>query len=716
MINDGHGHFTDETRDRGLFDPNNDANGATFADYDNDGDLDLFVPPKSKERSYIRVYRNRGNGYFDEITDVIKIWQWGFSTHFLDADNDGDLDIIAPKTRDYITFYLNNGDGAFNKQSDVGIEKLAYDPRGGAVGDIDDDGDLDFYYTDANKDADPLYSNRLFRNDLKSSNRWLKITGRGPGGDMGGFGTKIWVYDQGHVDDPNSLIGYKQVINSYGYLCQDDPEQHFGIGDRDTVDVKVKLLDGTELYMLNSLANSRLFFCKPWQMSNRSGDGQRVSVGSVAPQPLAVQILSKSGEPVHGAPVMFVSTDASSKFIPASTVYSDKDGYASVNYRLGFNESQIITASCPRIPGSTISFNITGTGANIGSIEIVSGDNQQGQASYNLAQPLVVKVKDNSANLLADAAVHFQVVSSDGLVNGQSFYEVVTDANGKAQVNWQLGSQTSATQTVDVYPLAKPTLIAHFKATTFGPAAKLIWMSASSYQGKVNTYLPDSLAAKITDANDNPLRGMPVAFEVTAGDGRVNGEIKITASSNSHALAKARWKLGKTAGTNNQTLTVSAAGLAGSPITVGATALPGNPTVLIKVSGDNQAGEKNKKLPLPLVVAVQDSFVNAISQQPVQFTVIKGDGSFENQKSITISTDGTGKASAFLTLGEADTSFVEASSSYLGNQLKSPQQFILTGIENVLPQLTKIDGDLQKGIFNSLLPAPFRVRYRRWRR
>ncbi|MBN1481813.1 Ig-like domain-containing protein [candidate division KSB1 bacterium] len=710
MINDGHGHFTDETSARGLFDARNDANGATFADYDNDGDLDLFVPPKDKTRTFIRIYRNRGNGYFDDVTSALGIRQWGFSTFFLDADNDGDLDIIAPKTRDYTTFYRNNGDGTFSEQSGVGVEIRAYDPRGGAIGDIDDDGDVDFYYADANKFIDPLYSNRLFRNDLKSSNRWIKITGRGPGGDIGGFGSKIWLFDKDHIEDPDYLVGYRQVINSYGYLCQDDPEQHFGIGQRDTVDVKVKLLDGTELFMLKSPANSRLFFKKPSQIVKVSGDGQSVPIGSLTPQPLVVRILAKDGSPVHGARVTFQSDDTSARFLPSDVVHTDKEGYISVHYRLGLSALQIVTVSCMSIPDETLHFTITGTGTNIGSIDIVSGDDQKGQAGYTLDLPLVVLLKDNNSKPLANAAIHFQVIEGGGLVNKDSFYEVLTNSEGKAHVDWTLGLQVSARQRVDAYPMARPTLITTFTATAFGPPTKLAWVSPLHFEGVVNTNLPDSLAAQITDADGHPIRGVPVTFDMTQGGGLVNGESKVTIPTQSNGLAKIKWKLGQKAGVDNQSVTVSSAGMQGSPIIVTATARAGHAYLLTKISGDNQIGDKNSVLPEPLVLAVQDSFANPVSQQPVQFSIIKGDGSFDGQPTISLSTEVTGKVNAFFTLGQADTSRVQANSFYLGKALvASPQIFTAIGQDNTPQRLKKIDGDAQTGLINKPLSKPFRV-------
>ncbi len=64
LRNDGGGRFTDVTREAGLSDPAN-SNSATWADYDNDGWLDLFVCCELQPN---RLYRNKGDGTFEEVS------------------------------------------------------------------------------------------------------------------------------------------------------------------------------------------------------------------------------------------------------------------------------------------------------------------------------------------------------------------------------------------------------------------------------------------------------------------------------------------------------------------------------------------------------------------------------------------------------------------------------------------------------------------------
>lgn len=96
----------------------------SWADYDNDGDLDLFVPvglPSENNLTLKNVlYKNNCNGEFTRILALPEgvVTDEGGSSHFGiwgDADNDGDLDLYVTnnKTDDENYYYLNNGDGTF---------------------------------------------------------------------------------------------------------------------------------------------------------------------------------------------------------------------------------------------------------------------------------------------------------------------------------------------------------------------------------------------------------------------------------------------------------------------------------------------------------------------------------------------------------------------------------------------------------------------------
>ncbi len=640
MINDGTGRFTDETKKRNLFDIYNDANGATFADYDNDGDLDLFVPPKKKNNN-LRVFRNNGRGIFSDVTNQLKIEQWGFSTFIFDVDNDGDLDIIAPKTESITNLYLNNGNGTFALKTGTGLEIYNKDPRGGAVGDIDGDGDLDLYIADANKVAVENGGNRLFRNDLVSTNRWLRIVGRGPRGDLGGFGTKIWVFEKGYCGDMSRLVGYRQIMNAYGYLCQDDPVQHFGIGQRDSVDVQVRLLDGTTLKMLSAPAKTQLFFSRPSQVTAVEGDPQNAPAGSELPQPLQVQVHDRFGNPVYGAKVIFSSNDPAAQFLPSATVYTQRDGTASVRYRVGSAGQFIVTASIEEEPANRATFTITGTPSMTIQMSKLSGDGQTGYTGQLLPQPLRVLLMRQNGNPASGVTVNFSTVS------GQATFEpaaaVASGADGIASVNVRLGNtEGEVVIHAEVENALNSPLV--FRAQAQALTLALTKVAGDGQSAVVGTTLPLELEVRTTYIQGGPAPNVPVNFIVNSGGGNINGLSGVTVLSDAQGSAKVRWTLGTTAGTQN--VTASAGGLS---VQFTAQALADRPYRLSEISGSGQTLVPGQPFAVPFVVSVNDRFNNPNEGVQVIFRVTRGTGHVGGMTEKVVVTDAAGRASVIWT-------------------------------------------------------------------
>ena len=134
--------------------PEDVGSGAAFADYNNDGYIDLYVVnnpgPLDAEITDISpgnvLYRNNGDGTFTDVTEEAGVGDrgYGMGCVFGDYDNDGDLDLYVTNYEQNV-LYRNNGDETF---SDVTEEAGVGDARwgtGAAFGDYDNDGDLDLY-------------------------------------------------------------------------------------------------------------------------------------------------------------------------------------------------------------------------------------------------------------------------------------------------------------------------------------------------------------------------------------------------------------------------------------------------------------------------------------------------------------------------------------------------------------------------------------------
>lgn len=217
--NDGLGNFRDVGIQLGLpaaanvFD-----NGLTFADLDNDGDLDLAIVGEGR----VALYRYDGTSY--HLYQVI--WSSRILGHFhcclADFDNDGHLELYLSGEN----IYDNDGNGYFTaipaSLSGLAASLATSDPRGAAVGDFDSDGDLDIYVTDKRN------YNLLFRNEINNSD-WIQVEiVRDSAGSGGGLGAKVELYAAGHLGEKAFLKGYRQVMGEYGYLGQDMPLVHFG--------------------------------------------------------------------------------------------------------------------------------------------------------------------------------------------------------------------------------------------------------------------------------------------------------------------------------------------------------------------------------------------------------------------------------------------------------------------------------------------------------
>ena len=232
-LNDGTGYFFDSGRDMGLPSTQNVIdNGMSFSDIDNDGDLDLAIITKYR----VSLYKNTG-GFFSRYQIITTAGS--FHVCFGDFDHDTDLDMFVSGGN----VYENNGQGIFSPvlSADSGLEASLYskDPRSSALGDFDNDGDLDVYLTDKRG------YNLLFRNDINNSN-WIKIDVLDYTGGIGALGTKLDLYLAGHLGQPPFLKGHREIHGEYGYLGQDMPTVHFGALASSEYDLKVTFLNGEE--------------------------------------------------------------------------------------------------------------------------------------------------------------------------------------------------------------------------------------------------------------------------------------------------------------------------------------------------------------------------------------------------------------------------------------------------------------------------------------
>ena len=203
--NNGNGTFTDVAPKVGM-DINGWHTGATFGDYDKDGRLDLFVPayvefdlknlpqspldvgkgnttgrnfcqfrgqpvmcgPRGLKGAKDSLFHQKADGVFEDAGDKAGVTDegnyYGFSSVFIDVDDDNDLDLLVVNDSTPKQLYLNKGNGTFEESgypSGIALNENGREQAGMglAVGDYDNDGRADFHITNFSDDSNVLYRN-----------------------------------------------------------------------------------------------------------------------------------------------------------------------------------------------------------------------------------------------------------------------------------------------------------------------------------------------------------------------------------------------------------------------------------------------------------------------------------------------------------------------------------------------------------------------------
>ncbi|RNC84419.1 MAG: CRTAC1 family protein [Balneola sp.] len=196
--------------------------GSSWADYDNDGDMDIFIANFDKENY---LYNNDGNGNFTleekgpisfQLGGASKGNTWG------DFNNDGYLDFFIangtyrPEMRNFL--YINDQEGGYVRDT-LDFSTLVSDTSAGvAHSDFDDDGDLDLYVANWGAGDEP---NQFLENTTSGKN-WIQINLVGQESNSYGIGAKVELY-------ANGLVQRRWVYPVTGYASQNDYRIHFGL-------------------------------------------------------------------------------------------------------------------------------------------------------------------------------------------------------------------------------------------------------------------------------------------------------------------------------------------------------------------------------------------------------------------------------------------------------------------------------------------------------
>ena len=236
-INNGNGSF-DIIEDQNIVTDGGESSSACWGDYDNDGDFDLFVANMARESDGPNfLYANNGDGTFSKITEgnIVNTLHNSSSCNWADYDNDGDLDLLVTGD-DSILLYQNNGNGSFSHITDSVVGADQNRSRGAAWGDYDKDGDLDLYLANCSNQNNAFYKNN------GNNNHWIEIKCTGKISNRSAIGTKVRLKATIYG---NPVWQLREISSLSGKYSLNSLNAHFGLGDATIVDsVKIQWTSG----------------------------------------------------------------------------------------------------------------------------------------------------------------------------------------------------------------------------------------------------------------------------------------------------------------------------------------------------------------------------------------------------------------------------------------------------------------------------------------
>lgn len=161
--------------------------GTNWVDYDNDGLLDIYVTNFFGNNS---LYRNLGDGTFSKISGepMVSDGLSSRSSAWADYDLDGDLDLFVTHSGSPSSLYRNESGGSFVQVFDEVVDNVSMPSIGASFADYDNDGDPDLFVC-----VNGNLNNLLYRNDLNNGNHWLHVICKGTSSNRSAIGARVRV-------------------------------------------------------------------------------------------------------------------------------------------------------------------------------------------------------------------------------------------------------------------------------------------------------------------------------------------------------------------------------------------------------------------------------------------------------------------------------------------------------------------------------------------
>jgi hypothetical protein len=202
------------------------SQGCSWGDYDNDGLLDLVVCNNNAGNF---LYHNDGQGHFTKVlgSPITTVTAPSSGSAWADYDNDGFLDLFIAVRGGVNLLFHNNGDGTFTRVTTGAVVNETGSWIGAAWGDLNNDGFPDLFVGN-------LQGNNALYLNGGNSNNWLCITCAGRVSNRAAIGAKVRI----KATIRNRVMWQMREISGGGGLAsQNDLRALFGLGDATNVDI-----------------------------------------------------------------------------------------------------------------------------------------------------------------------------------------------------------------------------------------------------------------------------------------------------------------------------------------------------------------------------------------------------------------------------------------------------------------------------------------------
>lgn len=254
----------------------------------------------------------------------------------------------------------------------------------------------------------------------------------------------------------------------------------------------------------------------PTQLARVAGDSQIGPTGQALPTALQVIVRDAANAPLRDISITWSAASGGGSVNPTSST-TDVNGVASTTRTLGANAgTQTTTAS--RTGLTTVTFTSIAQVQGATQMDALSGAAQSDTVLATLANPLVVRVR-NQSNAAVQGVTVTWTAPGTGKVNGATTTTTTTDAGGQTSVTYQLGSASGPESPTAAVTGLAGSPVSFAQTATAGNLFEVVKTSGDAGVATINTTANYTVTAR--DSHGNPKAGVTIDWEVASGGGTI---------------------------------------------------------------------------------------------------------------------------------------------------------------------------------------------------